>query len=60
LGYGGGFFDRTLAAYSTRPRTIGIGFELGRMTTIRPQPHDIPMDVIVTENGVFGVDVSAG
>jgi len=53
LGYGGGYFDRTLAAYAKRPATIGVGFELGRMPTIRPQPHDIPLDMIVTEAGVF-------
>jgi 5-formyltetrahydrofolate cyclo-ligase len=53
LGYGGGYFDRTLAAYTKPPRTIGVGFEIGRMETIRPQPHDIPLDMIVTEAGVF-------
>lgn len=35
-----------------KPLTIGIGFELGRLATIYPQPHDIPMDAIVTEAGV--------
>lgn len=53
LGYGGGFFDRTLAALRPRPRAIGIGFELGRLETIAPQPHDQPMDLIVTEAGAF-------
>lgn len=52
LGYGGGYYDRTLAASRPRPRTIGIGFELSRLETIYPQPHDIPLDVIVTEAGV--------
>jgi len=53
LGYGGGYYDRTLAALTPRPRAIGVGFELGRLETIHPQPHDIPMDAIVTEAGVF-------
>jgi 5-formyltetrahydrofolate cyclo-ligase len=53
LGYGGGYFDRTLAAYPMRPKTIGVGFEIGRLETIHPQTHDIPMDMIVTERGVF-------
>jgi 5-formyltetrahydrofolate cyclo-ligase len=53
LGYGGGYFDRTLAAYAVRPKTIGLGFEIGRMETIRPQPHDVAMDMIITELGVF-------
>ncbi len=49
IGYGGGYYDRTLAVLAPKPFTIGIGFELGRLATIRPQPHDIPLDMIVTE-----------
>jgi len=55
LGYGGGFFDRTLAAADPVPLKIGVGFELSRMPTIYPQPHDIPMDFVVTEAGVHRV-----
>lgn len=51
LGYGGGYFDRTLAIAVPRPMTIGVGYELGRLPTIHPQPHDIPLDAIVTESG---------
>lgn len=51
LGYGGGYFDRTLAALAPRPFAIGIGFHAARMDTIFPQPHDIPLDAIVTEAG---------
>jgi 5-formyltetrahydrofolate cyclo-ligase len=49
LGYGGGFYDRTIAAMPRRPRTIGIGFKCGRLRTIFPEPHDIPLDEIVVE-----------
>ncbi len=49
LGYGGGYFDRTLAAFSTRPLAIGVGYEMSQIETIFPQSFDIPMDVIVTE-----------
>jgi 5-formyltetrahydrofolate cyclo-ligase len=49
LGYGGGFYDRTIAAMSLRPRTVGTGFANSRLQTIFPQPHDIPMDEIVAE-----------
>ena len=52
LGYGGGYFDRTLAALSPRPFVIGIGSQAARIATIFPQPHDIAMDAIVTEAGV--------
>ena len=48
LGYGGGFFDRTLAAASPRPRAIGLGYPQSALPTIHPQPHDIPMERIVT------------
>lgn len=51
LGYGGGFFDRTLAAMPTRPRVVGVGYSQAAIPTIYPQPHDIPMDVVVTEHG---------
>jgi 5,10-methenyltetrahydrofolate synthetase len=47
LGYGGGFFDRTLAAMSRKPLAIGIGYETQRIETIHPQWHDIPMDAVV-------------
>jgi 5-formyltetrahydrofolate cyclo-ligase len=52
LGYGGGFFDRTLAVLAPRPLAIGVGFELARVPTIYPQPHDIPLDYVVTELGI--------
>lgn len=49
LGYGGGFFDRTLASLPRKALVIGIGYEIQRIPTIYPQPHDIPMDAVVTE-----------
>lgn len=52
LGYGGGYFDRTLAALTPRPLAIGIGFEAARIPTIYPQPHDIALDLILTEAGI--------
>jgi len=52
LGWGGGYFDRTLAALTPRPQSIGIALSAARLTTIYPQPHDIPLDLILTEDGV--------
>ncbi len=49
LGYGGGYYDRTLAALVPRPFCVGLGFDFGQLPSIVPQPHDIRMDVIVTE-----------
>jgi 5,10-methenyltetrahydrofolate synthetase len=55
LGYGGGYFDRTLAAQAPRPIAIGVSFECARLPTIYPQPHDIAMDFVVTEVGIHVV-----
>jgi 5,10-methenyltetrahydrofolate synthetase len=53
LGYGGGFFDRTLAAYGDEAQAIGIGYTMFRLATIQPQPHDVRMSAIVTESDAF-------
>ncbi|MEW6312869.1 MAG: 5-formyltetrahydrofolate cyclo-ligase [Pseudomonadota bacterium] len=55
LGYGGGYFDRVLLQ-PKRPLAIGIGYEFARLPTIYPQPHDVAMDFIVTEMGVYAVE----
>lgn len=52
IGYGGGYFDRTLAALDPRPLAIGVGFELARVASVRPQAHDIRLDLVVTEAGL--------
>jgi 5-formyltetrahydrofolate cyclo-ligase len=53
LGYGGGYFDRTLAATSPRPFAVGFGYANSALETIYPQPHDIPMNLIVTDESVL-------
>jgi 5-formyltetrahydrofolate cyclo-ligase len=53
LGYGGGYFDRTLAALAPRPLAVGVGFEINRLDSIRTEAHDQRLDWIVTENGAF-------
>ena len=53
LGYGGGYFDRTLAALGRRVLAIGVSYDALRLPTIYPQPHDIPMDFVVTEAGAW-------
>lgn len=52
LGYGGGYFDRTLAALSPKPFVIGVGLHSARLATIFPQPHDVRLDAIITEEGL--------
>ena len=51
LGYGGGYFDRTLAGMQTI--AVGVGFELGRVPDTHPQQYDRPMQWVVTEAGVM-------
>jgi 5,10-methenyltetrahydrofolate synthetase len=51
LGYGGGYFDRTLAALSPKPFVIGVALQAAQLPTIFPQAYDVAMDAIVTEAG---------
>ena len=52
LGYGGGFYDRTLAALQPRPFTVGLGFTNGFVEDLEPEAHDVPLDAILNDNGV--------
>ena len=52
LGYGGGFYDRTLAALSPKPMTVGLGYTQGFLEDFEPEPHDLPLDAILNDNGV--------
>ena len=56
LGYGGGFFDRTLVSFSRKPVVIGVTYEMAGMESIYPQSWDIPVDWVVTERGVYRRD----
>lgn len=53
LGYGGGYFDRTLAALEKRVVAIGVTYDACRLPSIFPQAHDIAMDFVVTEAGIY-------
>jgi 5-formyltetrahydrofolate cyclo-ligase len=53
LGYGGGFYDRTAAAFAVRPVLVGVAFDCGRVASIDPQPHDVRLDLAITESGVL-------
>jgi 5-formyltetrahydrofolate cyclo-ligase len=52
LGYGGGYYDRTLAQLDPLPLRVGLGYANAELATIYPQPHDVPMSMIVTDLGV--------
>jgi 5,10-methenyltetrahydrofolate synthetase len=53
LGYGGGFFDRTLRALTPRPATVGVSFTHGFLPMLRASPDDLPLDALITEDGVM-------
>lgn len=52
LGYGGGFYDRTLAALRPKPFTVGLGYTNGWLPDMEPEPHDVPLDALLNDNGV--------
>jgi 5,10-methenyltetrahydrofolate synthetase len=52
LGYGGGFYDRTLAALAPRPFTVGVGYAHGYIPWLKAEAHDVPLDAILNEDGV--------
>ena len=52
LGYGGGFYDRTLATLQPRPFTVGLGYTQGWLPDFEPEPHDLPLDALLNDNGV--------
>ena len=55
LGYGGGYYDRTIAGINPSPLVIGVAFEILRLDNIYPRLHDVAMNFIVTEAGIYKV-----
>lgn len=55
LGYGGGFYDRTLELLRNRkPITaIGVAYAAQEMSEVPRGPHDQPLDWIMTEEQTF-------
>ncbi len=52
LGYGGGFYDRTLGTLQPRPYTVGLAYSFGYVPWLQAEPHDVPLDAVLTEDGV--------
>ncbi len=52
LGYGKGFYDRTIAAMAQRPLLIGLAFGRQELDFIPFSPHDERLDGVITEQGV--------
>ena len=56
IGYGAGHYDRAIArldALGKRPQLIGIAFACQEVASVPFEPHDIPLDAILTEEGLI-------
>ncbi|MBL4744293.1 MAG: 5-formyltetrahydrofolate cyclo-ligase [Cycloclasticus sp.] len=58
IGMGGGYYDRSLhflrnSKCKKRPLLIGIAYQLQQVNDIKPHAWDIPLDAVVTENGLL-------
>ncbi len=52
LGYGGGFYDRTLATLVPMPTTVGLAYANGFVPWLEAEPHDVPLSAILTDEGL--------
>ena len=52
MGYGGGFFDRTLKSIEPRPVTVGVSYSHGFLPLLLPTATDFVLDAMLTEDGV--------
>ena len=53
LGYGGGFFERTLESLQPRAVTVGVSYGHGFLPFLRLGPREIQLDALLTEDGVM-------
>ena len=51
LGYGGGYYDRTLAELTPQPHTIGCAYAFQKLKKLQAETHDICLDIILDEKG---------
>ena len=53
LGYGGGAFDRTLASFAVRPRTVAVIYDFQVLVEVPRLSTDVPVDLVLTDRRVF-------
>jgi 5-formyltetrahydrofolate cyclo-ligase len=51
IGYGAGYYDRTLGHMAVRPTTVGVAFACNVVQSVDPEPHDVRLDLGISENG---------
>jgi 5-formyltetrahydrofolate cyclo-ligase len=54
LGYGGGYYDRFLERCGQRPLLVGYAFATQVVERVPTEPHDVPIDYLVTDDGING------
>ncbi|MBW2471807.1 MAG: 5-formyltetrahydrofolate cyclo-ligase [Deltaproteobacteria bacterium] len=55
LGYGGGYYDRFLVNDAPQARRIGFAFELQLVDKVPLEPHDQPLDILITEKRIVNI-----
>lgn len=53
LGYGAGHYDRTLACMAKKPLLVGVAYEFSQVEAVPAEAHDVKMDIIVTDGGLY-------
>ncbi|QLK50567.1 5-formyltetrahydrofolate cyclo-ligase [Ehrlichia ruminantium] len=53
LGFGGGYYDTTIAKLKPHCKTIGIAYNIQLCDKIPTEPHDQTLDMVITENMVY-------
>ena len=62
VGYGGGFYDAVIARLNDDVITLGAGFEMQFCPRVPAEPRDLPVDGLMTEEGLkwFRSDEDSG
>lgn len=58
LGYGAGYYDRFLPSLNEDATKIGIAYDMQMTDALPADPHDIPMDYIITESGIIYLKIN--
>ena len=55
LGYGGGYYDRFLVNDAPQAKRIGLAFEMQVVEKVPVEPHDQPLDILITEKRIVNL-----
>jgi 5-formyltetrahydrofolate cyclo-ligase len=63
IGYGAGYYDRAIARLREKGlarQLIGIAFDCQEVPSVPAEPHDVPLDAILTESGLVIISPKIG